>query len=193
MTSYWGSRQWYWYHVLSYKSPETFTIDDQKLYYEILYVMTRLLPCNHCYSHFNELTKSHQIKFSNREEMIEWFITAHNIVNKRLGKKKVKRKKADKLYLDQQIDHQLLNEFLKYHCQRAIYGHSPLNLVVQMMIRLIYKYPCKKCRKVLKKYLNKHPLGYYGKNTVLFKKWYINLFEKQSKGHFKNDWKELKP
>jgi len=191
MTDYWGPRQWYWYHTISHDAPEECDQAQQKLYLETLMLMTKLLPCTDCYNHFNQICQKKKMDFKTRENLISWFFEVHNQVNKRLDKPKVTRKVINKLY-QKKINHLKLNQYLQYHCNRAIYGHASLDLVVKLMYRLIRLYPCKKCRKVFKKYLSQHPLEYFGSNIVVFKKWVNNFFDHQELDkHFQTSWKTL--
>lgn len=191
MTYYWGPRQWYWYHRMSYNAPEKCSLPVQKDYLESLVLMTKLLPCMDCYDHFNKICQNKKIDFNTRENMIDWFIDVHNQVNKRLGKPNFSRENANELY-QKKIDHLKLNQYIQYQCNRAIYGHTSFELVVKLMNKLIELYPCKKCRKNLKKYLSQHPLQYFGSNVVIFKKWFYNFFNNQDLGkHFENNWKIL--
>ena len=52
MSQYWGNRQWYWYHLVSYTSPDTLGIPVKKFYRDFIYLMTKLIPCEKCYGHF---------------------------------------------------------------------------------------------------------------------------------------------
>lgn len=191
MTTHWGPRQWYWYHSLSYHAPEKCSLQEQKVYLETLVIMTKLLPCQKCYDHFNKTCQKVKINFQTKEKMIHWFIEMHNHVNKRLKKDHVTREEADQLYQNE-INHLYLNQYLQYHCNRAIFGHAPINLVVELVKRLFHLYPCLECRNVMLKYLRHHPLEYFGNNIPTFTKWVNNFFQRQNlEKHFEKKWKQL--
>ena len=99
MSQYWGNRQWYWYHIMSYTAPEKIDIKNKKFYVELIYLMTILLPCKKCYEHFTEYLKKNPIDFNSRETMIKWFNTAHNFVNTSLSKPIITLDDANKIYL----------------------------------------------------------------------------------------------
>jgi hypothetical protein len=191
MTSYWGPRQWCWYHSLSYNAPEKCNFKEQKVYMETVILMTKLLPCDKCYKHFDKMCHNKKISFNGKEEMINWFIDVHNQVNIRLEKPVVTRDVVDQIYLNK-INHGYLNQYILYHCNRAMYGHSPLNMVVQLINRLIYLYPCQECRELLIIYVKEHPLQYFGGDKFIFTKWVNNLFSNQDlEIHYKKKWKKI--
>ncbi len=204
MSKYWGNRQWYWYHTLSYTSPEILSNTDKKLYTEIIYLMTKLLPCPICYGHFVDYLKKNPIDFTDRKTMIEWFFTAHNFVNSSLKKKILTKEEADDIYIKNDskeldsnyelktINHSYLNEFIKYHAERAIYNYGPYVYVAKLIERLIHIYPCKQCRDVILEYNKKNPIRILGTNPITFRKWYFNFFDKQNlSNHFTYNWKNI--
>ena len=232
MSKYWGNRQWYWYHLISYTSPETFDISIKKFYMELIILMTELLPCHKCHKHFKSYIKQTSANFNNRETFIDWFITAHNHVNKSLDKPTFTKEEADNLYLEKEnlketlkenlsvvdnlekdlnkiaiekieikneteikiknLNHSFLNEFIKYHCDRAFYNHSSVFLVAKMIEKLIHIYPCDTCRKILLEYNHRNPIKIYGSSISTFRRWYNNFFDKQDfSNHFNKHWKNM--
>ena len=225
MSAYWGNRQWYWYHIMSYTSPEVIDLKNKKFYVELLFLMTTLLPCQKCYNHFTSYLKKTPVDFNNRETMIKWFITAHNHVNKLLNKPIISLEESNNLYLKngkengmentnlesnkngslenetnqerkkwnlKDLHHSYLNEYIKYHSDRGIFGHEPLHYVVKMIERLIVIYPCLKCREVILEYNQRNPIRIYGKTLPTFRKWYNNFFNHQNlSNHFDKKWKNM--
>jgi len=233
MSKYWGNRQWYWYHLISYTSPETFDVPIKKFYLELIILMTELLPCQKCHKHFKSYIKQTSANFNNRETFIEWFITAHNHVNKSLDKPTFTREESDNLYLEKEtskenknlitvdnleqdknninkilidkienenikeikiknLNHSFLNEFIKYHSDRAFYNHSSVFLVAKLVEKLIHIYPCLICRKTLLEYNQRNPIRIYGSSVSTFRRWYYNFFEKQDfSKHFTKNWKNM--
>lgn len=234
MSKYWGNRQWYWYHIMSYTSPEQIDIKNKKFYLELIYLMTMLLPCQKCNDHFTEYLKNTPVDFKSRDTMVKWFNTAHNFVNKSLNKPIISLEDSNKIYLKDSestnlesdnleilatnnetqnktnntnntgnsnsnsnsnlktINHSYLNEFIKYHAERGIYGHEPFYYVAKMIERLIIIYPCLQCKKVILDYNKKNPLSIHGKNIVTFRKWFYNFFNKQDLStHFVYNWKNM--
>lgn len=227
MSQYWGNRQWYWYHIMSYTAPEQIDVKNKKLYLEILYLTTMLLPCKKCNQHFTEYLKKTPIDFDSRESMIRWFNTSHNFVNDSLHKPIISLEESHKIYLKnsenvnlerndltllninndfensclinpkinsnlKSINHSYLNEFIKYHAERGIYGHEPFYYVTKMIERLIAVYPCLQCREVIVEYNKKNPLNIYGKKITTFRKWFYNFFNKQDLSkHFLYNWKNM--
>lgn len=225
MSQYWGNRQWYWYHIMSYTAPEHIDIKNKKFYLEILYLTTMLLPCKKCNQHFTEYLKKTPIDFDSRESMVKWFNTSHNFVNRFLNKSIISLEESHKIYLKnpetvnlerndlavlhtnnenqnkniftvnsnlKSINHSYLNEFIKYHSERGIYGHEPFLYTAKMIERLIAIYPCLQCKKVIIEYNNKNSLRIYGKNIVTFRKWFYNFFNNQDLStHFVHNWKNM--
>ncbi len=209
MSSYWGNRQWYWYHLISYTAPEQIDISIQKIYIELLYYMTKLLPCPKCYNHFKEHVKKYPINFTSRNNMIKWFIDMHNEVNLSLGKKIYSIEEANDIYLENNtyntsenaettlqlkpINHLYLNQFIKYHSDRAVFGHASLILTVKMIRIIINIYPCQICRDIIKEYDDNNPLIIYGVSIPTFRKWIDNFFNCQDlSNHFCKNWKNMK-
>jgi hypothetical protein len=212
MSAYWGNRQWYWYHLISYTAPEQIDIPIQKIYIELLYYMTKLLPCPKCYNHFKEHVKNYPINFDSRNNMIKWFVDMHNEVNLSLNKKIYTLEEANETYLEidnnndndnnsepilsfklKSINHLYLNQFIKYHSDRAVYGHASLLLTVKMIRILITIYPCKICRDIIKEYDANNPLLIYGATITTFRKWIDNFFNYQDlSNHFCKNWKNMK-
>ncbi len=214
MSQYWGNRQWYWYHLVSYTSPDTLNIQSKKNYTEFIYLMTKLLPCKKCYEHFKLYLKETPIDFTTKETMIEWFVKAHNYVNKRLEKPILTVEDANKIYLIpsnfnpndteketetnnqpnqlKEINHLFLNQFIKYHTDRALYLHSDMLLVAKLLEKLIYLYPCKICREILIEYNRKNPIRIYGIYYPTFRRWVSNFFDNQNfSNHFVKKWKDM--
>jgi cytidine deaminase len=212
MTTYWGNRQWYWYHLISYTAPEQIDLPIQKIYIDLLYYMTKLLPCSKCYNHFKEHVKKYPINFSSRNNMIKWFNNMHNEVNLSLNKPHMTLEDANNIYLELElpkddtsisssstafklkpINHLYLNQFIKYHSDRAVYGHASLILTVKMIIILIVIYPCEICRNIIKEYNNNNSLLIYGSTIPTFRKWIDNFFNYQDlNNHFCKNWKNMK-
>ena len=234
MSKYWGNRQWYWYHLISYTSPETFDVPIKKFYLELIILMTELLPCQKCHTHFTSYIKQTSANFNNKETFIDWFITAHNHVNKSLNKPSFTKEEANNLYLEKEIlkenkniiivdnleqdlnkipiekieikneikietkieiknlNHSFLNEFIKYHSDRAFYNHSSVFLVAKLIEKLIIIYPCLICRKILLEYNQRNPIKIYGSSISTFRRWYNNFFNKQDfSKHFTKNWKNM--
>jgi hypothetical protein len=215
MSQYWGNRQWYWYHMVSYTSPEKITESGKKYYLQFIYLMTQLLPCMKCYNHFKLYLKNTPIDFNDRKSMIEWFVNAHNYVNKKLEKPLLSVEESNKLYLKpslsldsnntpdnseslkndelKDINHLLLNQFIKYHADRALYNHSSMILVSRLIEKLIFLYPCKICRDILVEYNKMNPVRLCGTYHPAFRKWYSNFFDHQDfSKHFVKKWTNLK-
>ena len=196
--------------------------------------MTELLPCHKCHKHFTSYIKQTSANFNNKETFIDWFITAHNHVNKSLNKPSFTKEEANNLYLEKEIlkenkniiivdnleqdlnkipiekieikneikietkieiknlNHSFLNEFIKYHSDRAFYNHSSVFLVAKLIEKLIHIYPCDICRKILLEYNQRNPIRIYGSSISTFRRWYNNFFDKQDfSKHFTKNWKNM--
>jgi len=227
MSKYWANRNWYWFHIITFTIPDEFDSNPNKLikkyYYDLFALMINLIPCNKCLNNFKKYIISHPINLNSKKDIIQWFIDAHNDVNKSLNKPIIDTKEVYNIYFDLNTDlnlekeetnnldnnqdneknekyklkpfnHLFLNQYIKYHLDRAFYGHSSIKMVIIMIDKLIKIYPCNICRKILIEYNNKNPIIYNLSKPVSLKKWYNNFFEYQNQNlsnHFSRKWKNM--
>ncbi len=173
--NHWGPSNWYWFHLISIKSPLSFSKNDIKFYNKLICYMSLLIPCSKCILHFKTYIKKIIIEngqFKNRDDFINFFINIHIEVNKNNNKP---------------INHFLLNNYLLYHFDRVILKKVSLKIFIKIIKKLIMLYPCEICSNILQEYQKKYPLNIdiYENNLEAFIKWFTRLFNQQDiKNHF---------
>ena len=188
--NHWGNSNWYWFHLISIKSPLIFTKNDIKFYNKLIYYMTLAIPCSKCILHFKNHIKKHILEngqFKTRANLIKFFIDIHNDVNKNNNKSVLDYQEAINLYENKPINHFLLNNYLLYHFDRIILKKSSLKIFIKIIKKIIILYPCNICANILQEYKTKYPLNIdiYENNLDAFTKWFMRLFNDQDiKNHF---------
>ncbi|KAI5190049.1 mitochondrial FAD-linked sulfhydryl oxidase [Nematocida minor] len=82
-----GRGTWALIHTIAAKYPPYASREHQSNLIKFIDLLTKLFPCEECRGHFKSLVDSFPPKVSSREEFGLWTCQAHNIVNKRLGKR----------------------------------------------------------------------------------------------------------
>tara|TARA_Y100000590_G_scaffold459266_1_gene615898 strand:+ start:1071 stop:1757 length:687 start_codon:yes stop_codon:yes gene_type:complete len=82
----WGPLGWYFIHTFTQACPDNATSKNIELYKNMIHTFTDLLPCPYCKTHFKNHLKSNPMKFSNKNDMVIYFMNFHNQVNRRLKK-----------------------------------------------------------------------------------------------------------
>lgn len=82
-----GRAGWKMLHTILSQYPEKPTADERQTLSTYLRLFSRVYPCRECAEHFQELLKSNPPQLASRQNAVMWGCQAHNVVNKRLGKK----------------------------------------------------------------------------------------------------------
>ena len=84
----WGPIFWGTMHITSLAYPDDPTYAEKRAAKDFFNALGFLLPCPVCRDHFREILKGMPIEtwLDNRTKLTEWVFTAHNAVNKKLGK-----------------------------------------------------------------------------------------------------------
>lgn len=98
----WGKHMWSSIHFIALGFPQT-PSEKQKLDYKNFFDnLYKVLPCNKCSEHLEHTMKNelplHANNLSNTTELFKWTVELHNIVNKRLKKKRMSFKEAENIY-----------------------------------------------------------------------------------------------
>ena len=94
----WGNSTWYLFHTLAYKLKNEYSSEIKTLYRHFFNICGNL-PCPDCRQHaVYTLNKMNINKVKSREDFINFILHFHNIVNKRLNKKKFSLEEHNKLY-----------------------------------------------------------------------------------------------
>lgn len=90
-----GRGTWALIHTIAAKYPPDATREHQGNLIKFIDLLTKLFPCEECRGHFKELVSKFPPRVSSREEFGRWACEAHNIVNRRLGKKEFDCKRLE--------------------------------------------------------------------------------------------------
>lgn len=171
-TKKWGPVGWYFFHILSFTYPNnTNHIDEikdkdddiktqnniKKFYLDFFKIIKNVLPCLTCQFHYKKILKINSIteeKIKNRDDLIEWVLTTHNLVNMIIGKKKYSFERLNQLYITNNqlnINHKLLFRFLYYLVNAPInktkQGKKNISKLFKILIEI---FPCSICRQNIK-------------------------------------------
>ncbi|KAI5188611.1 mitochondrial FAD-linked sulfhydryl oxidase [Nematocida sp. AWRm77] len=81
-----GRSTWTLLHTYAAKYPAHPTREEQSHAIKLIDLLTKMYPCEECRGHFKQLVEGFPPQVSTQEEFSNWMCSAHNIVNKRLGK-----------------------------------------------------------------------------------------------------------
>lgn len=81
-----GRGTWRLLHTMASKFPVNPSEQDKKNVIQFLSLLAKLFPCEECSMHFQKLLNDHVPVVGSRKEFELWLCSAHNVVNKRLGK-----------------------------------------------------------------------------------------------------------
>ena len=98
----WGPHTWFFLHSLTFSYPDNPTIKDKNDFEHFFYSLSNVLPCIICKNHFKEHLSKYPIEnyLNNRNQLVNWMIDIHNIVNKQLNKPIVDNKIIIQKYND---------------------------------------------------------------------------------------------
>lgn len=87
----WGPVFWCTLHIISLAYPDEPTYAEKRSAKDFFNALAHLLPCPVCREHFREVLQGMPIEnwLDNRKSLVEWVWTAHNRVNKSLGKREI--------------------------------------------------------------------------------------------------------
>ncbi|EJW04303.1 hypothetical protein EDEG_01427 [Edhazardia aedis USNM 41457] len=93
-----GRSTWTLLHTLGAVYPGIPSANHKKDVLMFIHLLSKLYPCGDCAEHFQELLKNLPPKVDNHDEFALWLCTAHNTVNKRLGKAIFDCSKVDEVW-----------------------------------------------------------------------------------------------
>lgn len=84
----WGPCGWKFLHYISLGYPKKPTLDQKRYYREFVESLPYVLPCHTCREHFKETLRHYDITkvLNSRKQLFEFFVDAHNRVNKKNNK-----------------------------------------------------------------------------------------------------------
>lgn len=95
-----GPSMWFTLHNGSANYPINPTKEEKSLMKGFIKGVPLMIPCRMCQSHFNTIIINTNLDkvVSSRESLFQFFFTAHNSVNKRLGKTTITLDQAKRMY-----------------------------------------------------------------------------------------------
>jgi hypothetical protein len=81
-----GRATWRFLHTMTLRFPESPTPAERQALADFMHLFARLYPCGECAAHFQALLVELPPQTSSRKTASLWLCTAHNRVNRRLGK-----------------------------------------------------------------------------------------------------------
>ena len=146
----WGPIVWYNFHILSY----SYDHGERLRYIKFFKSMPYILPCLVCIDHFKKTLQNSppEKNISNRKDIIKWLNNIHNTVNRRLNKRIISLKDAEKIYYNNngnlRLNHNKMINFLKIAKK---YLSSGISSIIKyhgenIIINYCYICPCQKCR-----------------------------------------------
>lgn len=94
----WGPKTWDIMHIFSYNYPESPDLHTKQNAFNFYSSIGHLLPCSYCQQHCVEYVTKNPPSINSRHELIQWVLTFHNEVSKRLNKETWTRTKLDRKY-----------------------------------------------------------------------------------------------
>lgn len=179
--SEWGPYVWYVIHTIFYNIPDDdYFITNKTVYLNFIKSLNSIIPCPICRSHLHTLLKKNDLKECNtKEDIINWAIAKHNLVNIRLNKKSFLRKDCDILYQNINISHFLHGiDILTYNYQQTI----PIKQYTTLFNSFKIILPGNELKRHYNKAIGKFKIDFKTYNDILI--WYkkVGLYiSKQSK------------
>lgn len=137
-----GPILWYILHTLTYNFINN-NLNQLYLYYT-LEMFHILIPCKKCkrfyIKFFNNFNPHNDIKHNNS---INWAISLHNTVNKKLNKPILTKTEIDRIYLNKEIDNEKILNYLIYSFNTARIDTSNLVMFITSYQMI---YPCSKLK-----------------------------------------------
>ena len=168
----WGPLIWYLIHSIAFAiDDDDYFIKNRGLYFKFYSTLQKIIPCPICRNHFNNIMKRKDINNCNtKASMIDWTISKHNIVNKKLKKTQINRNKADILYKKIELSKIIKAiDILTFNTQRNLPLHSYKDFFESL--RIIFPIPS--FRAVYQRGMDKNKIKV--KNHISLITWYNNL------------------
>ncbi|PWN49210.1 hypothetical protein IE53DRAFT_369954 [Violaceomyces palustris] len=93
-----GRSTWHFLHTMTLRFPDKPTKEQSQTLKTFFHLFAQLYPCGDCARHFQKLLKELPPQTSSRMSAALWLCSAHNMVNKRLGKEEFPCDKLDESY-----------------------------------------------------------------------------------------------
>jgi hypothetical protein len=169
---YWGPSIWYLIHSITY------AIDDDEYftkykhsYFQFYESLRRIIPCPICRNHFINIMKNKDIyECKTKEDIINWGISKHNNVNKRLKKNNITREETNIIYDQIRLDKIIKAiDILTFNTQR----NFPINEYKNFFESLRIIFPIQSFRIAYQEGMKINKIKVLNHNSLI--KWYLNL------------------
>lgn len=86
--SEWGKYFWTCLHLTALGYPETPSFEEREIYHKFMTLFGKILPCSKCRINFERhiLELPIDVYLFSRQQLFDWTVQMHNIVNRELGK-----------------------------------------------------------------------------------------------------------
>jgi hypothetical protein len=165
----WGPYVWYVIHIIFYNIPDDdYFITNRNVYLTFIKSLNSIIPCPICRSHFHNLLKKDDLKRCNtKEDIINWSIDKHNLVNTRLNNKSFLRKDCDIIYQNIDISYFFHGiDILTYNHQAKI----PIKQYKMMFNSFKVILPGNELKRYYNKSVGKYKIDFNTYNDILI--WY---------------------
>lgn len=87
----WGPHTWFFLHTLTFSYPDNPNEEDKRKMFNFFNILGEVLPCSVCKVHYQENIQKYPINnfLNSRQDLVNWLIDIHNIVNRSLGKQTI--------------------------------------------------------------------------------------------------------
>lgn len=172
----WGPNVWHVIHQIVFSLPQNKELSSRirRVLSNFLKTITRLLPCPICRKHFSYLlsTMSYIKYLKTGKSISSWSVSAHNQVNKRIGKKQISYKTALKLY-SKPINSMIFSKFITYVLINSEDQPLARRKLIGACVSLLY--PSSKHKVKMEAHLMKYQNLRLIKNKIQFRNWLNSL------------------
>lgn len=102
----WGPHGWKFMHYVALGYPDKPTLQDKNNYKFFYNNLTNILPCKKCKIHYSKNIKDNPIdnNLDNKNDLFEWTVDIHNMVNRENNKTVYTYEQAYNIYNKQYIE-----------------------------------------------------------------------------------------
>jgi hypothetical protein len=137
----WGPSGWNFIHAMSFAYPIFPSLSERTQMFTFLHSFAQVLPCFRCRVHFMKLLNTYLPTVSSehletRETLVRFLVDAHNMVNKRIGKKEMEFEQVMSLYGNPDMKKQIpqLNPIYKTSVTTIVGGILLTSVLITLII-----------------------------------------------------------
>jgi hypothetical protein len=139
----WGKYMWMSIHLIALGYPNNPTQEVKNAYYSYFNELHKVIPCVACSNnyvrHIAEMPLTEQV-LSSRNNLFDWTINLHNVVNKMLGKEVISKEHAYTIFTSQitKQNDAMTNAFRSLSSQNTtMYVARKICIIMNLMLILI--------------------------------------------------------